>query len=129
MTTTDMVKAHPRLMNSSMSLTQFQLDVRHVPGKMNVLSDALSRLPTREEDETNEDVSELDEVRSNCWFASHIMGISEETKAKFAQGYKSDKRIKRVIATLEEREDGEYMTDMRAKSNRIKGLECFRTSP
>lgn len=62
MNTTDMVKANPRLMNSSMFLSQFHVDVRYVPGKTNVVPDALSRLPTREEDELNEGVSDLDDV-------------------------------------------------------------------
>jgi hypothetical protein len=43
--TSDLLKANQRLITTSIYLSQFQLNVRHIPGKVNYVPDTLSRLP------------------------------------------------------------------------------------
>jgi len=67
----DVVKLNPRLMASATYLSQYNLDVRHIPGKLNLVPDALSRLLSTDDDRSEpaeEHRSELDDIFEDAMF-------------------------------------------------------------
>ena len=60
--TQDVTNMNPRMMSASAYLAQYRLDVRHIPGKLNLVPDALSRLPTSTPPEDAGDGNKLDDI-------------------------------------------------------------------
>ncbi|KAL2018425.1 hypothetical protein VTK56DRAFT_844 [Thermocarpiscus australiensis] len=68
--TLDLAKANLKLANAANWLSQFELNIFHIPGTLNVVPDALSRLPTFEQDDlqVQEDPSdELADIWAYTW--------------------------------------------------------------
>jgi hypothetical protein len=59
--TADVTKANMRLVHASVYLSQFDLDIRHYPGRLNIVPDALSRLDATPEENISHD-NELDKI-------------------------------------------------------------------
>jgi hypothetical protein len=62
LTTSSTDRLNMKLVRASMYLSQFRLDIRHRPGKSNVIPDALSRLPV-EKDNSSHGALDLDQDR------------------------------------------------------------------
>ncbi|PFH55403.1 hypothetical protein XA68_18403 [Ophiocordyceps unilateralis] len=101
---------------ASQFLSQYPLEVHHIPGAFNVLADSLSRLPSRAVAEAGK--GELDQIWEDDIFLSHAVqyseaiaqpGLVDDIKA----GYREDKRWADVLEQLGE--DG-----------RAKGLSFVR---
>ena len=73
MTLTD--QANRRLINASIYLSAYPLDVYHLPGRLNLVPDALSRLPAMGDSKT----WKLDQepVLDDIWQADHVLYAAE----------------------------------------------------
>lgn len=106
METTSTDRANKRLINASVYLSQFNLKVHHLAGKLNFVPDALSRLRAKTDTPQRPDgVPSLDDV----WFAFAEAQMDNDSKAEFIQGYATDKRYSHIIEEIKRRpttEDG-----------------------
>ena len=112
--TTSIEKLNLRLVRSSEYLQRFRLDIRHRPGKTNVIPDALSRLPVVEECkarlierdayryEDGDALANAQEVVSA--HPVSLVEISEEFKARLMDGYREDPRWVRINELIERNE-------------------------
>lgn len=119
MNTLDLNKANPRLANAANYLSQFELQIFHIPGPLNVVPDALSRLPTSIELEKaafTDSANELDDIweDSNVWYyvtdeepdkATATAVIGDEFRAKIIKGYAEDHKYGTVYKILKKQED------------------------
>src|SRR5581483_8959772 len=60
--TMDLAKANLKLANAANYLSMFELNIFHIPGVLNVVPDALSRLPTWEQDDADLAENQADEL-------------------------------------------------------------------
>jgi hypothetical protein len=118
--TMDLAKANLKLANAANWLSQFELSIHHIPGTLNVVPDALSRLPTFEQDDPNLEESgesELDDIWANAMHGEETDDveadedtiepvISEEFKKQIVEGYNTDSRYRSLIKGLKSRADG-----------------------
>ena len=105
-------KMNLRLVRASKFFQRFDLDVKHKPGKDNVVPDALSRLASSNKSNYPPTRSELDALHcTSCdtvpvyQYAATLVEMSEDFKKKVFEGYKKDlgwKRIKEQICSNEE---------------------------
>jgi hypothetical protein len=93
--TTDASRSNMRLHHASQYLSQYNLDVHHIPGKLNIVPDALSRLTAVE----TKDIAD-DNTLDNIWMASEAI-LSEEYRVKFTTGYSQDPHWRRILRLLE----------------------------
>ena len=93
--TTSVEKLNLRLVRASEYLQRFRIEIRHKPGKANIVPDALSRLASRDYG-TNPNESELDAL---CAFSISLIQVSDDFKDRVKQGYQ-DPRWQRIIATV-----------------------------
>ncbi|KAL7917960.1 hypothetical protein ACQKWADRAFT_265557 [Trichoderma austrokoningii] len=137
MTTSSLVKANQRLMAASIYLSQYKLDVHHIPGKKNLVPDALSRLPVYDEEgmkeeqkkeNQNENENELDDIWSSdvCYTVTKVH-IEDSLRQKFIQGYQSDGHYRKVLELLKKEAEGGKQDEM-GKGNDRKSLEHRFTS-
>lgn len=107
----DVVKSNPRLTTASTYLKQYKLDVRHIPGKVNLVPDALSRLPTSDTEKDMADrednvKSELDDITEGFGYVMSESFLDPKYKQKIIDGYKTDRRITRIMNRLLSEHDG-----------------------
>ncbi|KAI1000757.1 hypothetical protein K3495_g7440 [Podosphaera aphanis] len=96
MTTTSLVRMNMRHVRSSEYLSRFRLEVRHKPGKLNVVPDALSRLDTGKDD------SEDDKSRTpEMVYLIQIVNISSEFVENLKQAYRKDSKCLKLIEILD----------------------------
>ena len=92
-TTTSTMRLNVRLIRASQFLRQFQLDVRHKPGKDHVVPDALSRLAsTNKSHALPPEYSELD-----CLFTASYVKMSNEFHDRILKGYEEDPAWKHIM--------------------------------
>lgn len=98
--TKDLVRSNKRIMNASIYLSQFNLEVRWIPGITNVIPHALSRLPTTPQNEKrDDDKSEIDDVPT-----SFFVTIDEAFKIRLIRGYQTDPKFLRILDLLSKAE-------------------------
>jgi RNase H-like domain found in reverse transcriptase/Reverse transcriptase (RNA-dependent DNA polymerase)/Chromo (CHRromatin Organisation MOdifier) domain/Integrase zinc binding domain len=103
--TTSTDRANKRLINSSIYLSQYGLQIYHLPGRLNFVPDALSRLQSVLDTTRPDEPVVLDTV----WFASEAL-MSDEFKKRFLDGYKADKKYASILKDL--RDDDEDVIDI-----------------
>ena len=93
-------KLNLRLVRASQYLSQFNLDVRHKPGKQHTVPDALSRLmnlSAKEKGATTSDEGTLDEVSA---FNEFLVEMSSEFKESIQAAYLKDKHWSKIRNSL-----------------------------
>lgn len=93
--TTSTLRMNTRLIRASQFLTQFDLKVRHKPGKEHVVPDALSRLKNAGP-QLQDTYSELDVL-----FTAALVEMKQEFAQKILQGYKKDTYWTRIGAQID----------------------------
>jgi hypothetical protein len=96
-------RANRRLINASVYLSQYDLKVYHLPGKVNFVPDALSRLRTIQD---GPEQPEGDAILDDVWFAYAEAQMDPSTRAKYIEGYKMDKKYAAIMADLGSKERG-----------------------
>lgn len=88
--TTDLDKLNPRYILASIYLAQYRLDVRHIPGKLNLVPDALSRLPNTDDDEPERmpDANELHDIWMESYFAVTYVELDPDFRQRSRSGQK-----------------------------------------
>ena len=101
MNTTSTEKLNLRLIRASEYLQRFRIELRHKPGKTNIVPDALSRLASRSYRSEPESSSILDNVDS---FPVSLITVSEGFRKRLIEGYQ-EPRWTKVIATVKANDD------------------------
>ncbi|KAN0080859.1 retrovirus-related Pol poly protein from transposon gypsy, partial [Elaphomyces granulatus] len=102
--TTSTDRANRRLVNASIYLSAFPLNVYHLAGRLNLVPDALSRLPGKGDDSSRqrEDKPVLDDL----WDTDEAVlflaeaRMTDEMRDRFAQAYKADSVYQKIISDL-----------------------------
>ena len=87
--TTSTEKLNLRLIRTSEYLQRFPIKIRHKPGKVNIVPNALSRLASRSSDQSETESSILDSVDS---FPVSIITVSEAFRNRVAKDYEEKSR-------------------------------------
>lgn len=105
-------RGNRRLVNASIYLSQYPLEVRHIAGRMNLVPDALSRLEKHSDkvDHAAVEPTTLEALEDDIGipiFATPLTNLvmsealmDDELRVRFAQGYKDDWTYKNIIADL-----------------------------
>jgi hypothetical protein len=95
-------KLNLRLVRASQYLSQYQLDVRHKPGKQNLVPDALSRLRHDLQSIQSSHKMENEEGTLDALYVYHttMVELGLDLKEKFAAAYRKDKTWNRIISEL-----------------------------
>lgn len=97
--TNSSIRSNIRLVRASQYLSQFSLDVRHKPGKDNVVPDALSRLSSTDVTSLgSKDYSELDALYI---YNTTLVEISKDFSDRIIKGYANDPRWKKHVLLLD----------------------------
>lgn len=112
--TMDLSKANPRLANAAIYLAQFDLTIHHIPGTLNVVPDALSRLPVALEYRQEVEASNMDEL-NDVWddgafladTESTLSVISDEFRERIINGYATDHKYRKLYQILLQRQKEE----------------------
>ena len=102
LTTTSTVRLNLRLIRASQYLQRFDLDVRHKPGKKNVVPDALSRLASTNQYAMPPGHAELDALYA---YTTTLVEMDSTFKARIVKGYQEDPAWTKVLATLYKEND------------------------
>ena len=97
--TASVEKLNLRLVRASEYLQRFRIEIRHKPGKTNIVPDALSRLASRDYGESqSSEGSELDALSVDAYPVSLIQ-VSDSFKQRVKNGYSEPRwqRIRRII--------------------------------
>jgi hypothetical protein len=91
-------KQNLRLVRASLYLSQFDLVIKHVPGKQNVIPDSLSRLLAHETDEDRKCLDEEPDIYEDLFHMEPltlVLHVSDDVLDKLQKGYKgrSDRRF------------------------------------
>lgn len=99
--TTSTMRMNVRLVRASQFLRQFNLEVRHKPGKEHIIPDALSRLASANHGQESEipQYSELDVL-----FTCSLVEMSDDFRHRLVKGYKSDPWYSRLLRQIDENE-------------------------
>ena len=101
--TASVEKLNLRLVRASEYLQRFRIEIRHKPGKANIVPDALSRLASRDYG-TNSEESELDALTIDV-FPVSLIQVSDSFKDRVKQGYDKEPRWQRIMATVVRNKD------------------------
>ena len=110
--TTSTLRMNVRLVRASQFLRQFQLNVRHKPGKDHIVPDALSRLASATTTGLAEDYSELDALygyttqamdpKDDLYaYSASIVSMDEAFRSSLLAGYVSDPYWSRIITMID----------------------------
>ena len=97
LTTTSTVRLNLRLVRASQYIQRFELDVRHKPGKRNVIPDALSRLASTNDQPEPPGHAELDVLYA---YTATLVEMDDDFKRRIVKGYRSDPSWTKVLLTL-----------------------------
>lgn len=115
--TSDANRSNMRLVHASQYLSQYSLDVRYIPGKLNIVPDSLSRIDAKESKDVEED-NELD----NVWMSSEAL-MTPELKLRIVEGYQMERRYRRILEMLPlPRNDTENVAKAGIPFERMNGL-------
>ena len=122
LTTTSTIHLNLRLVRASQYLQQFDLDVRHKPGKLNVILDALSCLASSNKSSLPKHHSELDALHANAYaYTTILVEMNEDFKERIANGYQSDPSWIKILAVLNKEEsysNADVLGDIEETSDR-----------
>ena len=90
-----------RLVRASEFFSRFQLEIRHRPGKLNIIPDALSRLASTSTKTNDDEDGELDVLYA---YIATFAEFSPEFKESIISGYKQDPAWKHVVSRLRSNE-------------------------
>lgn len=139
--TTSTLRMNVRLVRVSQYLRQFQLDVRHKPGKDHIVPDVLSRLATATESDLADDHSELDALYGRTTQAMHpkdqlyaytasMVSMEEGFRKRLLAGYDSDPHWKRIATMIDANSEGAELSFVRGTDpdlifhkNKFTGVE------
>ena len=96
-----------RLVRASQYLQRFELDVRHKPGKSNVIPDALSRLSSTNDSNVPPEHSELDALHVTYAYTTTLVEMSDDFKQRIVEGYDTDPAWTKVLAVLRKQDGSE----------------------
>jgi hypothetical protein len=102
--TMDLDKANLKLAKIANYLSQFDLKVFHIPGVLNVVPDALSRLPVKLSYREKAVKSDFDELENTAFNTSEVAisaVISDEFREEIKSTYPRDPKLKRIIESIE----------------------------
>jgi hypothetical protein len=89
-----------RLVRASLYLSQFQLDVRQIPGKQNVVADALSRLDTARSEDEERRLAQEEDIYEALHAEATMVHIADTSVDKFQEEYGKDRYLKGKWAEL-----------------------------
>lgn len=106
--TMDLNKANIKLAKAANYLSQYELAIHHIPGILNVIPDALSRLPTYTTALPTDQTDELDDIDNNeegnkvtgTFYADEttvMTTLGEDLKGRFRRGYAKDHKWKSIV--------------------------------
>jgi hypothetical protein len=99
-------KQNLRLVRASLYLSQFELVIKHVPGKQNVIPDALSRLLAHETDEDKKCLDEKPDIYEDLFHMeplTSVIHVSDELVDKLLKAYMDDLYIRPKFSELRRR--------------------------
>ena len=103
-----------RLVRASQYLQRFDLDVRHKPGKSNVIPDALSRLSSSNESHpVQPEFAELDALQASYAYTTTLVEMSHDFKQRIVAGYETDPSWTKILTIL--RKQDSYRSEDVAK--------------
>lgn len=88
------------LVRVSQFLRQFNLDVRHKPGKEHIVPDALLCLASANHGKKTAEYSELDAL-----YTCSLVGISDDFRSRLIEGYKKDPWFRRLLQQIDDNKD------------------------
>ena len=101
--TVDINKANAKLIDASVFLSQFKLIIKHIAGKTNLVSNALSRLPIVADTGQGDPAApgELERIGdvSVLWTES-VMSMPDSLRTDIQQAYSTDKKYKSIQSHL-----------------------------
>ncbi|KAI8662371.1 hypothetical protein NCS56_01040800 [Fusarium sp. Ph1] len=98
-TSEEVVRDDPKLVKAANYLSQFELRIFYVPGALNVIPDALSRLPVEDRlvrRAAESSFDELDFVVALAEVGSMQIGITPEFRRQIIEGYSKDSKLGRI---------------------------------
>lgn len=91
--TTD--RTNPKLARAAEYLQRFEIQIYHRPGRLHIVPDALSRLPSRHSTTTSQDDVifnlHLRRVYPIFVYTATLVAMTDDLKRQFLEGYKSDR--------------------------------------
>ncbi len=90
-------RANRRLINASIYLSQYSLHVYHLPGRLNFVPDALSRLVALQD---TPERSNGEAILDDVWLAFSEAKMEDSLLEQFAEGYRTDKKYSAIIDDL-----------------------------
>ena len=107
LTTTSTDKLNLRLVRASDYIQRFPLDIRHKPGKLHIVPDALSRLATTNSDPTMGNEGELDVLTVDVLFTTSLVEMSDDFRQRLSEQYQRDPLYVKIMKLFKEStEDG-----------------------
>ena len=114
-------KLNLRLICASDYIQRFNITLRHKPGKMHIVPDALSRLSTSNSEDKLGAEGELDVL-----FTTALVEMSNEFRTKILKGYETDPAWQKLAKTLDTEDDTRLL--FRRKDGLIYWLEGYASS-
>lgn len=104
------------------------MEIHHIPGKKNLVPDALSRLPAEGNEEIPNAIdpeandNELNDIwSSEVYYTTTKLHMDQALKEKFIPGYNKDKHFHKVITILSQNEEREALQS--SKRNKLIRLK------
>lgn len=94
-------RANLRLINASVYLSQYGLDVHYLPGRLNLVPDALSRLQSVND---SKDRGAEEPILDNVWFMAEAL-MSQDWRVRFRDAYQQDRKYAAIIQQLRQNPD------------------------
>lgn len=129
LTSTNVERSNPRIIRAAQYLSMFDLDIRHWPGRLHILADALSRLPANNQPNSQDlstDVLEDVFEYSALSYSLTVVDLEEAFKERIKQGIVHDKRLSALLFHTKRSFMGTPKTD--ASKNGRCGCECGKSS-
>ena len=123
LTTTSTERSNRRLICAAIYLSEYNLQIYHLPGRLNFVPDALSRLKAlQDKPKDPKDMAAVnsdDVVLDNIFFAYAEAQMDEHLKQQFAEGYQKDAKYAAIVKDLREAEK-QYQTRVARAQQRAR---------